>query len=406
MEVKYNMKIVICPNTQCMSPIRLSEGRFVGGDNDKGGLVIECSNCKTIFPCRIRNPRDAARIEKNGNYLDYWEDDMPESIKQKYDISENMLDKLDISIVFNYEKPLVIPWNPSTYGLFCIENINYEYLAEAALKQYLDKINSNYHAYEMLYVKGRHTAEKSFVIINYVHEGKNNKATFAKKIDSESDLNSENLYLIHHSGINFEYQVDGIYTRDQSMTFLERFLNRWRYLSDEVLLVVPFIGFHYKNSEEALYELWNWLEINVDIEKTKLVTRKGTFNLFKRAQDNSGIPFDELFKLGLLEPLVEKMTQKDTEFFQKSHAKYYVGVFKEYVEVLSGSFNIHTGKYFENISFKRYSKDFFSKRYLHMFTDYKYNEAERNESVHYMILGTEQDKNFLIGLDELFNLIE
>ncbi len=161
----------------------------------------------------------------------------------------------------------------------------------------------------------------------------------------------------------------------------------------------------YKNSEEALYQLWNWLEVNVDISKTKLITRKGTFNLFKNAQDSSGIPFDELVKWGLLEPLIDKMNQKSTTYFQKSHAKYYVGVYENYVEVLSGSFNIHQGSYFENITFKTYDKTFFKDRYLHMFKDFEYEETEQKEQVHYMTLGTDADKNYLIGLDELLTKI-
>ena len=128
--------------------------------------------------------------------------------------------------------------------------------------------------------------------------------------------------------------------------------------------------------------------------------------MFKKAQDNSGIPFDELVKLGLLEPLIDKMNQKDTAYFQKSHAKYYVGVYDDYVEVLSGSFNIHQGQYFENINFKRYDKEFFKERYLHMFKDFQYADNDEKERVHHMTLGTEDDKNYLIGINEILANIE
>jgi hypothetical protein len=183
---------------------------------------------------------------------------------------------------------------------------------------------------------------------------------------------------------------------------LERFLNRWRYTAREVLLVVPFIGFNYKSSEQALQELWNWLEINVDVEKTELITRKGTFNLYKKAQDNSGIDFKVLVELGLLEPLIKKMDKKGTAYFQKSHAKYYVGIYDDYVEVLSGSFNIHTGASYENIYLKRYDKDFFKARYLHMFKDFQYNVKQKDEQVHYMTFGTASPENLTMGLKELF----
>lgn len=406
MEVKHLMKITICPNDKCKFPIRLSEGKFVGGVNDMGGIIVECDACKTIFPCRLKNPNNASRIIKNGKTLDSWTDEMPEYIEKKYRVNSSMLDAIETSLIFGYEKPPKPIWQPSTLPLFEKNGINYEIIAKQELDKNRQIITDNYNAYFNLYVKGRHSSDKSFVIINYEYKGTRYKAVFAKQIDSESDLNIENLYLIYHSGINLEYQVDGIYTRDTLLVFLESFLNRWRYLANEVLLIVPFIGFNYKNSEEALYQLWNWLEINVDTSKTNLITRKGTFNLFKKAQDNSGIPFEELVKLGLLEPLIEKMTQKDTAYFQKSHAKYYVGVFDNYVEVLAGSFNIHQGQYFENITFRKYEKDFFKRRYLHMFKDFNYADNEGNETVHYMTLGTEDNKNNLIGLDELFAYIE
>lgn len=401
MEVKHQMKIAICPNEKCKSPIRLSEGRFVGGINDTGGVIIECDNCKTIFGCKLKNPKDASRVSKNGKQLDAWVDEMPDYFKSEYGVSLESLDSIDVSVVFNYEKPPKPIWRPSSFPLFEMNGNNFEVIAQQELEKNKKKIADNFKAYYNFYLKGRHTAEKSFVIINYEYEGKTYKAIFAKQIDSEKDLNINNLYLIFHSEINLEYQVDGIYKRDQLLVFLERFLNRWRYSANEVLLVVPFIGFNYKNSEEALYELWNWLEINVDISKTNLITRKGTFNLFKKAQDNSGIPFDELVRLGLLEPLIEKMNQKDTTYFQKSHAKYYVGVYENYVEVLSGSFNIHQGQYFENINFRRYDKDFFAKRYLYMFEGFAYVDNKLDERVHFMTIGTDCDKNDLVGIDKL-----
>lgn len=401
MEVRHEMKIVICPNDKCKVPIRLSEGKFVGGVNDKGGIIIECENCKTIFPCRLKNAKDASGVIKNGRLLEAWIDEMPTIFESEYGITADAIDKVHTSIVFGYEKPSKVCWEPSLLPLFQSNGINHEVIAKEQLIKNQEVITGNFKAYFNLYVKGRHSAEKSFVILNYNFNGKEFKAVFAKQVDSERDLNIDNLYLIYHTEINLEYEVDGIYERDQLLVFLERFLNRWRYAANEVLLVVPFIGFNYKNSEEALYELWNWLEINVDTSKTNLITRKGTFNLFKRAQDNSGIPFEELVTLGLLEPLVEKMNQRDTEYFQKSHAKYYVGVYNSYVEVLSGSFNIHKGKYFENIVFKRYDKNFFKRRYLHMFKEFEYLNNDNDEQVHYMTLGTSDDKNYIIGLKEL-----
>ena len=246
MEVRYQIKIAICPNDKCKSPIRLSEGRFVGGVNDKGGIIIECDACKKVFPCRLTNPNDASGIIKNGKQLDSWTEEMPEYIEIKYGLSSQILDAIETSLVFDYEKPPKPIWQPSESPLFETNGINYEAIAKQELDKNKQIITDNYNVYFNAYIKGP-SSDKSFVILNYDYQGTKHKAVFAKQIDSESDLNIENLYLIYHSGINLEYQVDGIYTRDTLLVFLERFLNRWRYSANEVLLVVPFIGFNYKN---------------------------------------------------------------------------------------------------------------------------------------------------------------
>lgn len=402
MEVKHIMKIVLCPNNKCSAPIRLSEGSFVGGVNDKGGIIIECDKCKTIFGSKLKNPTDASGILLGGKVIDRWTDDLPDDITRTYSVSEKDLDEINTSMVFGYEKPPKIQFSSAKIPVFVNGKNNFEDIALKELSKRRKEIDTQYKVFLNHYVKNRDTAEKSFIVINYDYDGVKHKAIFAKQIDSEADLNCDNLYLIYHSNVDLEFQIDGIYTRNDSLLFLERFLNRWRYTAEEVLLVVPFIGFNYKNSEEALYQLWNWLEVNIDVSKTKLITRKGTFKLFKQAQDNSGILFEELVKLGLLEPLIEKMNQKDTKYFQQSHAKYYVGVYEDYVEVLSGSFNIHEGKYFENITFKRYNKDFFDHRYLHMFKDFKYIDKSDGEIVHFMLVDEKVNENYVMNSKEFF----
>jgi len=405
MEVKNTMYIVKCPNIRCKNPIRLSQGSYLGGVNDSGGIIIECDKCGTVFPSSLKNPRDASGIISGGKNLDHWIDDLPFYLEDKYKITKKTLMSIERAVVFDYEKPPKVNWKPSSFPLFSKDRNNFELQAQFHLKKHLKNIQSNYEAYKNYYLKGRDNANKSFVILNYEFSGVTYIAVFAKLIDNENDLNTDNLYLINHTETNLEEHIDGIYTRDESLTFLERLLNRWRYTSNEVLLVVPFIGFHYKNSEEALMNLWNWLEVNIDIDKTNLITRKGTFNLFKKAQDGTGIPFDELVEWGLLEPLIEKMDSKNTAYFQKSHAKYYVGVYDDYVEVISGSFNIHGGQYFENVTFKKYDKKFFLTRYLHMFKDFEFSEVQKDELVHYMVIGGEE-KNSTISLQGLKNLFD
>jgi hypothetical protein len=407
-EVKHHKNVVKCPH--CKAPIHLSLGKFLGGWNDSGGVIIQCKKCDHIFACPLSNPDDASAVGKGGKKLATWKDDFPQYLAEQYKIDPREMSSLEINLVFGHEDPPVVPWQPAAATCYKFQNINLEAEASTVLHKYKNEIKTKYEAITHAYVKSMISMDKSFVQLSYNKEGKEKHAVFAKNIKGEKDLQIEDLYMIDHSDANLEFQIDGIYKRDEIMVFLERLLNRWRYTAREVLMVVPFIGFNFKNSEPKLYELWNWLSINVDPEKTRLLTRKGTFNLYKTAQDHTGVSFDVLVDLGLLEPFIEKMAVKDAKFFQQSHAKYYVGVYKDHVEVLAGSFNIHQGAYFENVIFKKYSKSFFKERYLHMFPDFNYadekpeitsdpegiyQEEDNEETVHFMTLGFPKAENWV-----------
>ena len=407
MEMKRILYVAKCPTKKCKSLIRLSEGRYAGGANDKGGVIIECDLCKKPFPCRLANAQDTApvsRVTQGGKVIDTWADDLPESIEQKYKLGKGALDKVQRIIVEGYEKPPKTNWSPTVnQPTFEADGINFEETAAIALQKYRNEINKQYKAYWNWYVKGN-SADKSFIIINYEYNSKDYQAVFAKQLDTENDLNTDNLYLIYHSEVDLQERIDGIYTRDEILLFLERLLNRWRYTANEILLVVPFIGFSYKGSEEGVQELWEWLLLHADSSKSKLITRRATVNLFKNAEVKAGVPFDELIEWGLIEPLVSAVSKRGATF-ERSHAKYYVGVFDKHVEVLTGSFNIHKGGSFENVSFRKYDKDFFKQRYLHMFSDSNYSTISSREQVHYMVLGKGSQENNITGLEELLKKI-
>lgn len=51
------------------------------------------------------------------------------------------------------------------------------------------------------------------------------------------------------------------------------------------------------------------------------------------------------------------------------HAKFYAGIFNNHVEVLAGSYNIHTGCGLEQVSMKNYNKDVFKNKYMDNLVD-------------------------------------
>ncbi|GAB2961784.1 hypothetical protein GCM10027048_32600 [Hymenobacter coalescens] len=405
LEIRRTLDVVKCPNKKCSSRlIRITEGHYVGGINDKGGIVVECDNCGTQFGYYIQNPQDLSRVSQGGKVVGTWDGDLPEHIQTTFGISSASIAALERVSTQGLDEETPRPeWHPAQKPVFEENGVNLEMTAQAALKKHIKRINKEYHSYYQLYVKGSYDASKSFVVIDYKHNTKVYRAVFAKQLKNNDDFTADNLYLIYHSGTDLEVQVDGIYKRDEILVFLGHLLNRWQYTADETLLVVPFIGVPYPGAEKEMQRLWDWVAQNVDSSRCRLITRRGTFNMLKNAQIKAGIPFDLLVEWGLIEPLVAGVSKRGATF-QPSHAKYYVGIFEDYVEVLVGSFNIHAGEYFENISFKRYSKDFFERRYLHMLPKYTYPTTTSNEQVHYMMIDTDRDTNWVTSLGELLTI--
>lgn len=130
------------------------------------------------------------------------------------------------------------------------------------------------------------------------------------------------------------------------------------------LPLVPFIGLDYRGREENRVDLWNMVLGYTDPDRTLLVTRRATYNGFVEAAKSQGIDIKALAKFNLLSPLVDELGQKGALFKQQSHAKFYAAIGRDSTEVLSGSFNIHTGKYVENLLFKTYTTKDFIARYL------------------------------------------
>ncbi len=405
METTSIMHIVKCKNPECNNKIRLSEGRFTGGVNDSGGIILKCGACGAVIACQIKNTQDLSGVISGGTKCCVWLDDFPVHYEKEYGVTQDDVVKSERLVVLGSTKPPKTEWRPSDRPVYGMDTINFEELSANQLISVKELVEKKYMGYLHYYLK-RGYAENSFVFLEYSNAGKKFQSVFAKQIDSPDDLNTNNLYLIHHSKVDLDEQVDGIYSKSQCLEFLERFLNRWRYVANEVLLVVPFIGYHYENSSKQVVELWDWLEMNMDVKKSRLVTRKGTFDLLKKAQDRTGVSFDFLLDWGLLEPLVDSVSSGDMPFYQRSHAKYYVGVFDEYVEVLAGSFNIHTGPSFENISYRRYDKEFFKNRFLHMFKDFSYVLPQEKEYVHYMVVGSGKEENSCANIDEVIKLFQ
>lgn len=53
-EVSHRTEVVKCPNPLCKENIQLSIGKVPGGVNDSGGWILQCDNCSTKFPYKVK----------------------------------------------------------------------------------------------------------------------------------------------------------------------------------------------------------------------------------------------------------------------------------------------------------------------------------------------------------------
>lgn len=75
MDVTYRIVAAICSKTGCDQAIHVSIGRFAGGVNDQGGLVIQCDKCQQKSFISVSNPNDASSVKNGGRVVATWDDD-------------------------------------------------------------------------------------------------------------------------------------------------------------------------------------------------------------------------------------------------------------------------------------------------------------------------------------------
>lgn len=351
-----------CGNFQ----FNLSYNHYKGGDNDRGGIIAKCPKCGSYTAIRIQNPGDIYGLNDGAEIENKWYDDMPNDYYSRYNLSAQQ-DAIEASLDFvndmtqkhnHYQTASPIEDNEILSLLKNSESI------------ITDCYNGIYH----YYIKGRTNFNSSFVIIH----DKDRYLVFGKSIDTENDLNPNSLILINDSSINYNTYIDGIYSRDEARHFVETMLCRWKLTSEQVVVATPFIGFSYneKQLNETL-QLWEWLDSNIDINKTTFITRKSSFNTMVKHLDRQMYnSYPILQKWGLLDDLKRECSHREHVFTQNFHAKIYAGIFADHVELLSGSYNIHTGSYLENLCLRNLSREHFLLHYMNpLCTAFRYQKG-------------------------------
>ena len=370
MEVSYRMLAAICTKIGCDQAIHVSIGRYAGGVNDRGGFVIQCDKCQHKSYITVSNPNDASSVTSGGRVVATWDDEIDDRGAFLEAQGVTAADELrETMLVISPEKPDGPPFEVNERAIYrCLGcGGNLERFAYSKLDSMLDAINGTLVAHNNQFLKGRlRTPDAIEVKLDVACACGTCTMTFCRAFSETNPVAREALefILVGPDDPAMLTDIDGVYSRDECVEIFKKLLLRWRSRHLVVLLVVPFIGLDFLGREENRVDLWNIVLGHTDPSRTLLVTRRGTYNGFLKAAKTQGIDVEELGKFNLLTPMLNELGAKGALFKQESHAKFYAAVGRQTTEVLSGSFNIHTGKYVENLLFKTYDTSAFIERYL------------------------------------------
>lgn len=368
MGVEHREEVVKCPKATCQNPIRISVGRWPGGINDSGGWVLKCAKCDHIFPLDVKNPDDASSVDSGAMILDSWDNDLGNRTKvlEAHGVIGGP-EQVERLLLLQHGEPENF-YDLDSRPLYrcggCNENL--EVLAYAGLEAHLAKVNQSFAGYLNWYLAHRGGAPEALSVwLDMTCTcGAKHRVRFYREFSEDMSQTASEFWLVDVEGDEPALDVDGIYSRDDCITILEKLLLRWRALHSAVLLAAPFIGFNYPGARKKIPKLWNWVLKYTDPSKTSLITRKATFKLLKDASKDTEQDIEFLKSWGLLNSTVAALDEKKAFFKTNFHAKFYCGVSADSVEILVGSFNIHEGSYVENIHLLTYTLEDFKERYL------------------------------------------
>ncbi len=352
METRNDPFVVLCPH--CENPFHYVVCRFVGGENDNGGWKVRCKKCNQLFKVQLQNPGQSStecRWQVEEEIYEWPEDDDLPTADQ---CVKHNLPRCKTAWTFNTNAVPLFRCAKSGQSL--------DVTAYQALQTEAHTLQDTWRQAEnFLLARGGRGSDRILVCIdiNCVCGEPHSAVFYAPTYLGASDVPLVNRCLLAHvSNASLEDRLNCLASKSEVMDLLEKLLIRWHCTSDQILLATPFIGHQWMKPNEV-QEIWDWLFQNLDPERVTLLTRKATWMSFKKIQMQSGLAFEELERYGLEDKVVSAGGTK-----QDFHAKFFAGVSKDFVEVLSGSANLLRGPSIENISFHRMTTEAFKARYL------------------------------------------
>lgn len=363
--MKSTEKPVKCSNKKCKEVFHIIENHELGGINDRGYIKVKCKSCGSETVIRMENPSTFGCFS-NFEIVKAWDED---------DYYENETIPMGESAIVIGKEPaegIAPEFMPSSkYSFWQKGKINLEENAFGFFSTIEQQISNEIKRLYNYWVKsppGSDSIERCIVAQEYECNGESYLATWCKILKNEDSFNASNFHLIAHD--KNDKEIDGVFSRDEMMSYLLRCLMRWKLIANQVIVVTPFIGFDFPFSKqkdrEELISLWRLLNSVLDIEKTTFITRVKTYGSLKKCQNELEVPADVLKEWDLMTNL-QKMVddpKKRTKPKAQFHAKFYAGVFDDFVELLGGSFNVQTGGVLEQMHLRRVSRDLFKLNYL------------------------------------------
>lgn len=362
---KTTEKAVQCSNNLCKEVFHVYEIYEPGGINDRGFIAVRCKKCGTITKIRMKNPSKNG-IYENFEIVDAWED----GEYSEYNGSEGG----KTAVVVNKEpsEGVQIPFEPQyQYPFWQDEKNNLELLADAHFKRISGVVKGQLEGLKNYYLKskpGFDDIQRCIVCQEYEEDGEVYHARWAKFLRNEDTMNTDFFHLVCHS--SNKKRIDGVYSRDEMMAYLVRCLMKWKLLANQVVVVTPFIGFDFFFSKlevkKELIMLWGVLNSLLDVDKTQFITRLSTYASLKKYQKEYDVPADVQSEWDLMNNLQKIVYNPKSRLktLSQFHTKFYAGIFDDYVELLSGSFNVQTGRVLEQMHLRCIPRELFKKSYM------------------------------------------
>jgi hypothetical protein len=322
--------------------------------NDFGYWIVGCKGCGQDFVVELKNPRESGGAMRSDVKLSREEGFEGDRSIVAVEMAKHNLEPNRHECRFNFSS------EPLYECKKCGHNLDSS--AYTALKIEFRGIVAAFVAAQNYLLKGWADHDVAVVRMDIPCScGNKHQATFYAKMvmDPGHGLDDERkLVLADITGSNLSDTLTGIVSKSDFMDLLEKLIARWNLLSDQIIVVSPFVGYAQMGNAKKL-DVWETVLSILDADRSVFLTRPTTWNDYKGAMESDGIPLDLLERFDLQNRVVAQRNSK-----HDFHAKFYAGVSADKCEILSGSANLVSGPSVENIAFHKMSKVHFNKRYI------------------------------------------